>query len=428
MRKYWIEIELEKVSQSIQYGYTASSTSENVGPKFLRITDIQNRKVNWDEVPYCEIDPEKVEKYQLTKGDVLFARTGATVGKTFLIRGEVPASVFASYLIKVRTEKAILNDLFLSYFFDSPDYWIQITENQSGIGQPNVNGTKLGKLTIPIPPLPEQRAIVARIEELFSELDHAVTSLHAAQAKLEVYRQAVLKKGFEVNDDFQSLTVEECCSDIVDCLHSTAKFKPSGFYCIDTTCIEDSKISFEKARFVDEETYLDRIRRLKPIENDILFSREGTVGKAVIVPPKIDLCLGQRMMMFRLKNEIMPKFFQSYILSPGFKAQYKPLIGGTTSPHLNIRDIRKLIIPVFALETQNTIVQEIDSRLSVADKLAETIQTSLQKAEALRQSILKKAFEGRLLSEAEVETCRKEADWEPAERLLERIKCEKKMK
>ncbi len=282
--------------------------------------------------------------------------------------------------------------------------------------------------TLFLPPLSEQRAIVARIEELFCELDHAVSSLKSAQAKLDIYRQAVLKKAFEGDENFESLTVEECCTNIVDCLHSTAKFKPTGFYCIDTTCIEDSRISFQKARFVDEETYLDRIRRLKPIENDILFSREGTVGKAVIVPPKIDLCLGQRMMMFRLKNGILPKFFQSYVLSPGFKAQYKPLIGGTTSPHLNIRDIRKLIIPVFSTEVQTQIVQEIESRLSVADKMAESIQTSLEKAEALRQSILKKAFEGRLLSEAEVEACRKEANWEPAERLLERIKSEKKKK
>lgn len=293
---------------------------------------------------------------------------------------------------------------------------------------PSLAKRDLLKIEFPLIPLPEQRAIVARIEELFSELDHSVSNLQAAQAKLEIYRQAVLKKAFEREEEFQNLSVEECCTDIVDCLHSTAKFHSTGYFCIDTTSIDDTKISFKKARFVDEETYFDRIRRLKPKENDILFSREGTVGKAVIVPPNIDLCLGQRMMMFRLKKEFNTKFIQYFFLSPGFKAQYKPLIGGTTSPHLNIRDIRKLIIPVFKKNIQTQIVLEIESRLSVADKMSETIQTSLQKAEALRQSILKRAFEGKLLSEAEVQACLKEADWEPAERLLERIKSEKMQK
>jgi hypothetical protein len=100
--------------------------------------------------------------------------------------------------------------------------------------------------------------------------------------------------------------------------------------------------------------------------------------------------------------------------------------GSTAQQAIYLRDIKKIDVKLPSIEEQTQIVQEIESRLLVADKLVETIQTNVQKAEALRQSILKKAFEGRLLSEAEVEACRKEADWEPAERLFERIKSEKK--
>ena len=114
-----------------------------------------------------------------------------------------------------------------------------------------------------------------------------------------------------------------------------------------------------------------------------------------------------------------------YFQSNEFKKQYKPLIGGTTSPHLNIGDIKKLRFPICSFEEQNQIVQEIESRLSVCDKLGESIDESLQKAEALRQSILKRAFAGQLLTAAELTACRQEPDWEPAEKLLQRIKGEK---
>jgi type I restriction enzyme S subunit len=326
----------------------------------------------------------------------------------------------------------------------------------------------------------EQRAIVSKIEQLFSELDNGILNLKLAQEQLKVYRQAVLKKAFEgeltkkwreqqtdlpdagelleqikkereeaarasgeklkavksfaetellelskLPKEWAWVRVEETSSHIVDCLHSTAKFVDSGFYCIDTTCIENGKILFENARFVNEETYKDRIRRLKPESGDILFSREGTVGTTVITPENVNLCLGQRMMMFRPLKKITPKFFMYYFQSMLFSKQYKPLIGGTTSPHLNIRDIILLKFPICSLSEQQAIVQEIETRLSVCDKIEQDIETNLEKAEALRQSILKKAFEGKLLNERELAEVRGAEDWEPAEVLLKRIRKER---
>ena len=116
-----------------------------------------------------------------------------------------------------------------------------------------------------------------------------------------------------------------------------------------------------------------------------------------------------------------------YFQSPIFKAQYQPRVGGTTSPHLNIRDIKRLLVPSCKIAEQGIIVEEIESRLSVSDKIEETIEQNLQQAEALRQSILKKAFEGRLLSETELAEVRQEPDWEPASVLLEKIRSQKEV-
>jgi len=192
----WKNIELRNITESIQYGYTESSSKEVVGPKFLRITDIQDNKVDWDTVPYCKIDNETKKKYLLREGDLVFARTGATVGKSFLIKGVIPDAVFASYLIRVRVNLNI-NEKYLSYFFHSPNYWSQITEGQVGIGQPNVNGTKLGQLKIIIPPIIEQKLIVSELESKLTLCDKIEETIAECLQQTETLKQSILKKAFE---------------------------------------------------------------------------------------------------------------------------------------------------------------------------------------------------------------------------------------
>ncbi len=286
------------------------------------------------------------------------------------------------------------NHKYVFYFLRSRQH--ELDSKGTGTTFKAISGEIVRETLFPLPPKATQQAIVSKIEELFSELDKGIEQLKTAQQQLRTYRQAVLKWTFEKIAKKENKTVEDCCSHVIDCLHSTAKFIDDGYFCVDTTCIENGKILFDKIRFVSKETYTERISRLKPEEGDILFSREGTVGTTLIVPHNTELCLGQRMMMFRLKKNISPKYYMYYLQSQLFKSQYRPLILGTTAPHLNIRDIRKFNVAICSIEEQNKIVLEIESRLSVADKMEEGITQNLQQAEALRQSILKKAFEGRL--------------------------------
>src|SRR5690606_93532 len=163
MPENWLSLSIDEISDDVTYGYTASSTSKNTGCKLLRITDIQDDSVNWSEVPFCEISENDLKKYTLENGDLVFARTGATVGKSYLIRNLKEVSVYASYLIRIRFD-SILNPSYFSYFFKSIDYWNQISSSSAGIGQPNVNGTKLKQLNVPIAPLAEQQEIVRQLD------------------------------------------------------------------------------------------------------------------------------------------------------------------------------------------------------------------------------------------------------------------------
>lgn len=191
----WCWVKLGGVAESIQYGYTAPSSNTPIGPKMLRITDIQDYKVDWNEVPFCGIPSEQKANYLLKEGDLVFARTGATVGKSFLIKGMIPESVFASYLIRIRLPKTV-NEQFLYSFFQSIYYWQQITEGQVGIGQPNVNGTKLSELIFPMSSRDEQHQIVQEIESRLSVCDKLEESIKESLQKAEALRQSILKKAF----------------------------------------------------------------------------------------------------------------------------------------------------------------------------------------------------------------------------------------
>jgi len=155
---------LSEIVQSIDYGLTASATKENTGNKFLRITDIQEGTVDWSDVPFCDAPEKKLRSAYLSDGDIVFARTGATTGKSFLVQEPPPGSVFASYLIRVRPYKFV-DPHFLAQFFQSRSYWNQIQLKTQGAAQGGVNATSLGNLEIPLPPLDEQRRIAAILDK-----------------------------------------------------------------------------------------------------------------------------------------------------------------------------------------------------------------------------------------------------------------------
>lgn len=168
----WKWVRLGDVSKNIHYGYTASA-SEVGNCKLLRITDIQNNHVDWKSVPYCEIKETDYLTYGLNNRDVMIARTGGTIGKTYIVDSLDDRVVFASYLIRVIPVDCI-NEIFLKKYMESPLYWNQLNAGSMGTGQPNVNGSTLSKLLLPLPPLEEQKRIVDRIEELLPHCLHLV--------------------------------------------------------------------------------------------------------------------------------------------------------------------------------------------------------------------------------------------------------------
>jgi len=189
----WLTKKVKAICQYPQYGYTDSARHQAVGPKFLRITDIQNGRVHWDTVPYCAC-PD-VDKYRLQTGDIVFARTGATTGKSFLVQ-DPPKAVFASYLIRLRVGPVILPE-FLYWYFQSSLYWEGVFMGIEDGNRPNMNGTKLANLEIPFPAdLAEQRRIVEYLNGLQAKSDDLKRLQAETEAELAAFTPALLAKAF----------------------------------------------------------------------------------------------------------------------------------------------------------------------------------------------------------------------------------------
>ncbi|EGF26810.1 restriction endonuclease subunit S [Rhodopirellula baltica] len=187
----WTLTHLNDLAYQVHYGYTASADENLRDVRMLRITDIQNNMVNWQTVPGCEIEEEKVAQYELADNDLLIARTGGTIGKTYLIQGVSVRSVFASYLIRVIPSKLVCAE-YLKRFLECPFYWGQLRAKSAGTGQPNVNATSLKSLIVPVPPLAEQRRIVSKVEGLMSLCDTLESQRRSRESVRERASRSVL--------------------------------------------------------------------------------------------------------------------------------------------------------------------------------------------------------------------------------------------
>ena len=164
----WAWVRWGNLSFSIQYGYNAPA-KESGRIKMVRISDIHNNEVDWEHVPFCDINETDIKTYLLKENDILFARTGGTVGKSYLVTCVPEEAIYAGYLIRTQYS-AQLSAQYLKFFMESSLYWMQLKDGTIATAQPNCNGQTLSKMILPLPPLAEQKRIVAKINEMFAIL------------------------------------------------------------------------------------------------------------------------------------------------------------------------------------------------------------------------------------------------------------------
>lgn len=203
----WKETTLGEISSNISYGFTASAKAENVGPKFLRITDIVPNRINWDTVPHCIADAATSEKYLLNVGDIVIARTGATTGFNKTIKNVPYESIYASYLIRYQIDETQADPDYIGHVLQSLNWFAFIKAIAGGSAQPGANAKQLASYEILLPPLPEQRAIA----DVLSSLDDKIDLLYRQNETLEALAQTLFRHWFieEAEDDWEEGTLED---------------------------------------------------------------------------------------------------------------------------------------------------------------------------------------------------------------------------
>jgi type I restriction enzyme S subunit len=402
MRNGWEVKELGAVS-AINYGYTESASFEPIGPRFLRITDIQDERVDWESVPYCKIESADVPKYLLASGDIVFARTGATTGKSFLV-DEPPAAVFASYLIRLRLLDKKLLPEFVSLFFQTADYWKSIKDGSSGSAQGGFNATKLGALFVPIPPLPEQKRIVNTLDEAFEGIAtakaNAEKNLGNARALFESHLQSVFTQrgpGW----------AEKPLSELCDIKHGFA-FKSEFF------TSEGDYVLLTPGNFYESGGYRDRGEKQKYYageiprdyvlnEGDLLVAMTeqaaGLLGSSILVPESDKFLHNQRLGLVTKKPGVpwINEFFFQVFNTRVVRKEIHDGASGVKVRHTSPTKIGEVVVSFpTAISEQRAIVSTLKNLRDETQRLASIYERKLAALEALKKSLLHQAFTGQL--------------------------------
>ena len=406
---------IKKMPEVVKWGSggtpkaTEKEYYENGTIPWLIIGDLNNGIVTKSEGKITELGLKNSSAKMIPEGTLLVAMYGS-IGKLGITGMECctnQAIAFAKELYGVTIK-------YMFYFMAMMKS--ELISKGKGGTQKNISQTVLNSLDVLVPPLEEQERIVVRIEELLSQLDDGVETLNKTKEQLKVYRQAVLKQAFSgrlteewrrKNNKKEEWTVTSITNLVENGKHSLKagpfgsslkkEFYVSGGYKVygqEQVISGDENIG---DYYINEEKYHELITcRIAP--KDVLISLVGTVGKVLVLS---DSCkqgiINPRLIKVSLdKSKMHPMFFKYYFESGYLRSLYKEKVHGATMDVLNMSMIKELPFYWCPIEEQIQVLSEIESRLSTCDNIEKTIDVSLKQAEALRQSILKKAFKGEL--------------------------------
>ncbi len=435
LQRGWVQVQFKDVAvliRGVTYqkkdatfemrnGYVGIYRANNIQDGFLNDADLVY-------VPRDNINPEQIVK----KNDVILAMSSGSkhlVGKcaqSLIDSG----NAFGAFCGLIRSSK-LIEPKFLGYFFETPGYRSFVSNVAMGVNINNLRRDHIESLNIPLCSLLEQKRIVAKIESLFSRLDNAKDSLMRVRAEIKRYRQAVLKWAFEgkLCKDKVVLKIYKVKDifKLIDGDRGSKYPKKTDYtkqgYCLflSTKNVRIDGFKFNEKVYISEKKHKE-LRNGTLERGDIVITTRGTLGNVALydlsVTDKV-VRINSGMLILRLiLDGLNRKYLTRYIISPLFTHQIDKLRSGTAQPQLPVGVFKEFVINIpNKEEDQNKIVYSIESRFERAKALEDTVEQGLKKVEQLKQSVLKKAFEGKLVEP--------DSNDEAVEVLLERIKKEK---
>jgi type I restriction enzyme S subunit len=463
----WRYSDLDSIVDStrpICYGILMPKEDVEHGVLYVKVKDFKGDRIDLGSLHRTTAEiANKYRRSALRPNDVLVSIRG-TFGRVAI----VPQELNGGNVTQDTARVAVVHDVdfnYVAYWLRSPDCQNYFKAVARGVAVRGVNIGDIKPCPLPLAPLNEQRRIVAKIEELLSDLDAGVAALKRAKANLKRYRAAVLKAAVEgklteewrakhphtepasklltrilterrqkweadqlakfaaakkeppngwrdkyvepVARDTTGLaklpptwswaTVDGLCPIFVDCAHRTPKYTPEGIPALRPRDVVNGLLRIDRCARVNGVEFSLQTARRVPIEGDIIYSRELSLGWGVVVPKQTPLCMSQGMVLFRPHNEINADFILICVNGPLGRAQAVNASTGTAHPHINLGDIKAYRVPLPPQVEQNAILSTVSELLSQVEAAETAIDRGLTRAARLRQSILKQAFEGKLI-------------------------------
>ena len=385
----WQEVKLQEcLLEQPKYGMNAPAVKyDNSLPTYIRITDIDEygNFINDNKV---SVNNENYEEYILNDNDFLFARTGASVGKTYLYNKKDGTLVFAGYLIKVKPNQNILNSLFLKYYTQSKRYWDFVKITSTRTGQPGINGKEYANMNIILPPLEEQK----HIAEVLSLCDEVIENLTELIEKKEQYKKGVMQrllsgevrfKGF--TDEWKNTTLNEVIKE------KTVKNKNNKINLVLSVTNKDG--------FVIQNEFFGKTIASKDLSNykivdkwDFAYNPARVNVGSISMLENFDVCIVSPMyVVFSINHEIIYKYFLKYwIQSHNFNGYIKSLSAGSVRSILSFDAMSTMKIKVPSLEEQ----KKIAGLLSAIDDEIENFKKQLELRKQQKKGLMQRLLTG----------------------------------
>jgi len=369
----------------LEYGSGAAACGFDGETRYVRITDIdENGTLNDDVVSPSQYD----DKYILQNGDILFARTGATVGKTFLYDESYGKCLYAGFLIRMVPNQKIVNPYYIYYFTKSPRYLAFIEKNMKVVAQPNINAKQYGELDIDIPELGEQETVVRKLNKLsslislrkqqLSKLDELVKSRF-----IEMFGDTILNPFGWEKDNFGTVC------DVRDGTHDSPQYYETGYPLVTSKNVTGGKIDLTDCSLICEADFKKINERSKVDMGDIIMPMIGTVGKPVIVDIEPNFAIKNvSLIKFKATSRVLNIYIRALLQSDYFDDVVLSKVRGGTQKFISLGDIRKLEILVPPIVMQKQFAAFVEQ----TDKSKFEIQKSLEKLETLKKALMQKYF------------------------------------
>lgn len=387
----WEWISVKKLSHNIQYGHTAKAEDDG-NAKFLRITDIQNGKIDWGGVPTVSLEEKDIRKYALNNNDLVFARSGATAGKSILIKDAPTNAVFASYLIRIIPIQEKVIPEFLSYFFLTPAYWEVVELNAAGAAQPNINGTKLSEFIVPVAPVPEQKRIVEKLDEVLNYIESAVENLKETFLLADALLKSSLSSMLNRKQHWELTSLSDVCQ-------ITSKLcDPRAQEYLDSHHVGGANIASFSGELLDLKKAGEEnlISGKFPFDTDmVLYSKIRPYLMKVARPNISGVCSADIYPLSPDKQKITRDFLFYLLLSEQFT---KYAIEGSSRagmPKVNRNHLFDFKFYLPSLDEQKAICESLDSLGEKSNSLSKELTGKLASLASLKMSILDSAFKGK---------------------------------